>query len=307
VTSSCLACTVRDCGRALVHEGRALVCSAGHTFDLARAGYVNLLQPQDRRSPRAGDSREAVDARARLLSLGIGRHLVEQIVAEARALSLPTDASVLDLGCGTGELLADLTAGIGCRGIGIDLSVTAIERAARRHSITGPSDHRTHGPADPRTPGPADPRTVGPSDPRTLTWLVANADRRLPILDSSVALITTMHGRRNAPESARVLAGHGRLFVIVPGVHDLRELREAIDGRATEQDRVPGVLAEHATHFRFVRHRPLQEHHRLEPDALRLLLNATYRGVRHSVSDRVESLGILDVTLASDLLVFERP
>jgi hypothetical protein len=39
---------------------------------------------------------------------------------------------------------------------------------------------------------------------------------------------------------------------------------------------------------------------------LRLLLNATYRGVRHSVSDRVEKLGTLDVTLASDLLVFER-
>ena len=27
------------------------VCPRGHAFDVARSGYVNLLQPQDRRSP----------------------------------------------------------------------------------------------------------------------------------------------------------------------------------------------------------------------------------------------------------------
>jgi len=55
-----LACSVRGCGLPLTRRDRALVCSAGHAFDIARSGYINLLQPQDRRSLVAGDSKTAV-------------------------------------------------------------------------------------------------------------------------------------------------------------------------------------------------------------------------------------------------------
>ena len=41
-----LACTVRDCGLPLEKREREYVCEYGHTFDIARSGYVNLLQPQ---------------------------------------------------------------------------------------------------------------------------------------------------------------------------------------------------------------------------------------------------------------------
>ena len=44
-----LACSVRGCGRPLEKNDRALVCARGHSYDIARSGYVNLLQPQDRR------------------------------------------------------------------------------------------------------------------------------------------------------------------------------------------------------------------------------------------------------------------
>ena len=62
-----------------------------------------------------------------------------------------------DLGCGSGELLGALAAARDICGAGIDLSTAAVERAARRY--------------------PA------------LTWVVANADRRLPLLDASVHLV----------------------------------------------------------------------------------------------------------------------
>src|SRR4051812_46772176 len=70
-----LACSVRDCGLPLSRQLRTWTCGRGHSFDLARAGYVNLLQPQDRRSAYAGDQADAVAARARLLDNGIGIHL----------------------------------------------------------------------------------------------------------------------------------------------------------------------------------------------------------------------------------------
>src|SRR5450755_3800076 len=55
-----LLCTVRGCRRPLSRESNRFVCERGHSFDVARSGYLNLLQPQDRRSANPGDSKEAV-------------------------------------------------------------------------------------------------------------------------------------------------------------------------------------------------------------------------------------------------------
>ena len=54
--SAMLLCPVRDCRMALPREERRLLCPRGHSFDVARSGYINLLQPQDRRSKRPGDT-----------------------------------------------------------------------------------------------------------------------------------------------------------------------------------------------------------------------------------------------------------
>ena len=62
-----VACTVRGCGEPLrVLADGGWGCATGHRFDRARAGYVNLLQPQDKRSSNPGDESETVAARARL-------------------------------------------------------------------------------------------------------------------------------------------------------------------------------------------------------------------------------------------------
>src|SRR5260221_9755838 len=51
-------CTVRGCGAALGRDGQRLICSNGHAFDVSRSGYINLLQPQERRSEQPGGSEE---------------------------------------------------------------------------------------------------------------------------------------------------------------------------------------------------------------------------------------------------------
>ena len=111
-------------------------------------------------------------------------------------------------------------------GIGIDLSAAAAEFAARRF--------------------PA------------LTWVVANADRRLPLLDGSVDLVLSIHGRRNPPECARVLTAHGLLFVVLPAPDDLIELRTLVQGPAIERDRVDAMLGEHRADFEFADRFPIR-------------------------------------------------
>jgi len=98
-----LLCTVRGCHLPLTRteegSGRRLACPRGHSFDVARSGYINLLQPQDRRSKRPGDTPAAVAARRRLHDLGITAPLLNGIAELAQA---SPDDIVLDAGCGDG-------------------------------------------------------------------------------------------------------------------------------------------------------------------------------------------------------------
>ena len=267
-----LACTVRGCGRPLARRERALACEAGHAYDISRTGYINLLQPQDRRSRDAGDMATAVDARQSLLAAGLGRALIDSVAVHAATLS--PGSVVVDLGCGTGEAIGTMVERHAVAGIGIDLAARAIERGARRWP--------------------------------TATWVVANADRRLPLLDRSVSLLTSVHARRNPLDAARVLTDTGRLVVAVPAPDDLQELREAIAGRALERERADGVEREHSALFQLLDRVVVREQHHASRAVLLQLLQATYRGERHSALPRLAALDSLTITLSSEVMTFVR-
>jgi 23S rRNA (guanine745-N1)-methyltransferase len=266
-----LACTVRRCALPLHRSERRLTCPSGHSYDVARGGYVNLLQPQDKRSAAPGDTQAAIEARTRLLDQGVGRCLVDAVVERVGNLGLGGDRVVVDLGSGAGDMLAALSARYPVNGIGIDLSARAVALAARRFP--------------------------------SLTWVVGNADRRLPVLDEKAQLVLSIYGRRNPTECARILATRGALLVAVPAGDDLVELRAAIQGAGLDRDRTEAVAAEHEALFRVVERTSVREHHRLERATLLDLLRATYRGDRRTATVRAGSLDSLDVTLASDVVV----
>jgi SAM-dependent methyltransferase len=272
VTTVPLACTVRGCGRALTRANTAWTCDAGHAFDISRKGYVNLLQPQDRRSTAAGDTRAAVEARAHLLASGIGRGAINACAALVSAFPHGPDAVVVELGCGGGDVLSTIAHGRGELAIGIDLSVDAIGRAAAHH------------------PGHL--------------WVVANADRRLPLLDHSTDLVVSYHGRRNPAECRRILRPEGTLIVAVPAANDLVELREQLGGRAELQDRLEALVEEHRADFSVTATHHVEARHALSRDQVQWLMTGTYRGARHRAAAAVEHLDHLVVTVASDICVF---
>lgn len=265
-------CPVRTCGSPLTREAHAFRCPRGHSFDIARSGYCNLLQPQDSKSKHPGDPKEAVLARRRFLEAGHGDFLVAALLETFDALSLPPRPAVLDVGCGEGFFLGNLAREREIEGHGIDLSVPAIDLAARRWP--------------------------------ELSWFVVNADRTLPYAGASFDLALSLTARRNAPELRRILKPGGRLLVTIPGEDDLIELREAVQGEGVRRDRVPSVTVELSEHFELESHRSLRRRAHLETAALRDLLASTYRGARRSERERAEDLAALEVTFSLDLLIF---
>lgn len=266
-----LACSVRGCGLALERAGASCACPAGHAFDVARAGYVNLLQPQDRRSLAAGDAKETVAARRRLRERGLGA-AVDAALAELAAPHGFGSAAVADLGCGTGDHLARFAEGSERRCAGFDLSAAAIESAARRH--------------------PAG------------TWCVANCDRVLPIRAASVDVFLSIDARRPRDEFARCLRPGGALLVAVPGPGDLRELRAATLEDARDLPGLARVIEELAGAFELADRRTTAEVVVLDAQGLRDLSLATYRNARRREDERLVTLGSLRVTVAHEVGLF---
>lgn len=231
-----LLCPVRDCHLALARESRRLFCTRGHSFDAARSGYVNLLQPQERRSKDPGDTLEAVAARRRLHDLGVTAPLQAAI---ADLLHPNSDDVVLDAGCGDGFYLGSLAHQTGYDAHGVDISIPAVNAAARRY------------------PG--------------CEWIVANADRALPYADQSFSIVMSITARMNAPEFRRVLRADGRLLVAIPAPDDLGELRGA--GR----DRTARTLDTFAADFTFRELRRATTTADLDAQAVHDVLHSIYR------------------------------
>lgn len=265
-------CPVRGCQDRLRRDGRSFACSRGHSFDVARSGYVNLSQPQDKKSKSAGDSTEAVQARRRLNDGGLGGGLATILTETVRELTLRAKPSILDAGCGEGFHLAGLSAAIGGTGVGVDLSTTAIELAAKRY------------------PG--------------ISWIVANADRQLPFGPGSFDLILSITARHNSAEYRRLLARGGHLVVVIPASDDLIELREAILGQGSDRDRAEATAATYQPLFELRSRKTFRERRKLDRSTLVDLLASTYRGARKSQEELVRSLGDLEVTMSRDILVF---
>jgi 23S rRNA (guanine745-N1)-methyltransferase len=268
-----LLCPVRGCGLALARRERAYACLRGHSFDLARSGYVNLLQPQDRRSPNAGDSRAAVAARQRFLAAGHEAPFVRALLQTIAALGLPVGPAVLDVGCGTGFHLALIASELaGCEAHGVDLSVPAIELAAKGHPEA--------------------------------TFVVANADRSLPYAPGSFDLALSLTARRYGPELRRVLRETGALLVAVPGSDDLAELRAAVLGRPVLRDRAETTAEALAAEFSLAERTTVRWRADLDAAAVEDALAATYRGARSRERERAAALAGLKVTMSRELLAF---
>ena len=201
-------------GDLLTVSERSLKCPAGHSFDIAREGYVNLLPVQNKRSKDPGDSKEMIAARRRLLGSGVYEPIA-LVTSKAVLSALDTqaeDISCLDAGCGEGYYLRhlqQLATGRQFNFIGVDISKWAVQAAAKQ-----------------------DPCSV---------WVVGS-NAKLPIADGAVDIILCMFGFPVYEEFARTLKPRGRLIMIEPGPDHLQELR-AIIYPELKSKREPSELA----------------------------------------------------------------
>jgi 23S rRNA (guanine745-N1)-methyltransferase len=166
---------------------------------------------------------------------------------------------VLDAGCGDGFYLGALARQTGFDAHGLDISVPAVDAAARRY------------------PG--------------CEWIVANADRFVPYADRSFSIVLSITARMNAGEFRRILRDDGRLVVALPAPDDLIELRGA--GR----DRVARTVETFALDFTLVDRRRVSTVADLDAAAVHDVLHSIYRPMRSQPAAAMRVTFSLDLLL----------
>lgn len=187
-------------GSALRIADRSWRCADGHSFDIARQGYVHLLPVQNKRSKDPGDNKQMVAARQRFLSSGFYQPLADAINrAVFHEGFSESSIDCLDAGCGEGYYLRQLAHSapetVDLALVGLDISKWAILSAAKQD--------------------------------KSPAWVVGS-NANLPAMPETLDRILCLFGFPVYPEFARVLKSGGEIVQMDAGVDHLRELREII-------------------------------------------------------------------------------
>jgi len=118
------------CAGKLTVGEKTCTCPVGHSFDIAKSRYVNLLLNSAK--GHHGDDKLMVRSRAEFLNKGYYDRLSHE-AARLAAKYIPQGGVILDSGCGEGKYTAEVMDAVkGSHIIGIDISKDALIYAAKR-------------------------------------------------------------------------------------------------------------------------------------------------------------------------------
>lgn len=184
-------------GLSLTLSDRQWCCSNGHSFDVAKQGYVNLLPVQNKRSKDPGDSKAMVQARRRFLATQVYQPIAEAMTT----LSLEHGPNaILDAGCGEGYYLKQLLQRADQQAC--DLQVAALDISKWAMQAAAKQDKR-------------------------VTYMVAS-NAAIPLADNSIDVVLCVFGFPVESEFKRVLKPGGKVIMVDPGEEHLIELKRII-------------------------------------------------------------------------------
>lgn len=245
-------------------------CENGHSYDVAKQGYVNLLPVQNKRSKDPGDSKAMVQARREFLEQGYYEPLAQVLADTVLAQG---EQAVLDAGCGEGYYLRYLVEQAEQKGT--DLSVAALDISKWAVQAAAKRDKR-------------------------LSWMVAS-NNSIPLDDNSVDTLLCVFGFPVEAEFKRVLKPGGRLIMVDPAGDHLKELKAIIYSEIkTKSDNLPvnseywSLASEQRVTFKFELN---------NNDTIKNLLTMTPHLYRSSADGRERAGAISSLQLTADVWV----
>ncbi len=218
--------------------GNTLKCASGHSFDLAKEGYANLVT--HKLAASVGDSKEMLQARRSFLEHGnyqrlsallnelIISYLRQEVASDGNAEAeerLPRTV-VVDVGCGEGYYLGQMHQQLArtfptddfCL-LGLDIAKDALRMAAKRY--------------------------------KTVQFVVADLKAGLIFANDSAHVLLNIFAPRNINEFARVLMPGGIALVVIPQPTHLQQLRSLFHLLSIEEQKEQHVITQFLANAHF--------------------------------------------------------
>lgn len=268
MTKQILMCPV--CRQSLDLNEKTWRCGQGHSYDVAKQGYVNLHVVQHKHSKNPGDTPESVDARRAFLQGGYYQPLQHAVVALLKQLDVKT---VLDIGCGEGYYTSAMQQVVE-QCVGVDIAKNAVQRAAKLNT--------------------------------EVTWVVGTG-ATLPVLDQSMDACTSLFSPIPQAEIARILKDDGYLIVVTPASEHLYAMREALFEQVNPH--IPEKFVEQLQDlFELKQEQIINAPFVLDQQALKNLIAMTPYAYKASPERRLqlEQQSQLEVTASFQIYVFQK-
>ena len=203
-----------SCSNVLLLNNKVWACENGHSYDVAKEGYVNLLLVQYKNSKEPGDNKQMVNGRRAFLEQGFYQPLADAISKifnlHLETLADQTQVSFFDAGCGEGYYMNQVSqscqqAEIQLKFSGLDISKFAVQKAAKKY----PKNH----------------------------FAVASTFQ-LPLENNSQDAVLQIFAPSSELEVHRVLKSNGIWITVNPAANHLYEFKQALYDTPTEHKAV---------------------------------------------------------------------
>jgi 23S rRNA (guanine745-N1)-methyltransferase len=241
------ALTCPICDEPLQRSGGTLRCAAGHSVDIAREGYVNLIPAHHRRRGLEGDTPAMLRARRRFLEAGYFAPLLDLLCdliidQDTSPPGLDNPSAIAELGCGEGYYIGGIARrlreryGLTPPLFGMDLSRDAVRLAARHYP--------------------------------EVCFFVGDINRRVYLPSGSLRALLNIFAPRNPAEFTRLLAPRGRALIVIPAAEHLGSAREEFGLLDIQEEKEQRVLERLGADLHLVDRRELRYALQLAPAAV---------------------------------------
>lgn len=261
------------CTRSMLFENNTtLVCTEGHSYDLAKKGYIHLLsQSVDTKYDKA-----LFQSRQRIAESGFFTPLIEAIADLVESARLSENIAIFDAGCGEGSHLAQIQKYVtgNTIGFGADISKEGIQLAA--------------------------------SNPSKTIWLVADL-AKTPLANQKFPFILNVLSPSNYSEFDRLLTDDGQLIKVIPNSAYLQELRKIFYGDKENFDNEK-TMSRFQEKFDLIKNQEVKYQVRLEQPLLNDLVKMTPLSWSANEAKRkqVSDTSAMDITVDMTILVGKR-
>lgn len=250
---------------------KRFVCPKGHSFDMAKQGYINLLlhSKKDKHYDKASFER-----RHHILEAGFYKHILE--VIQTLLADNPAQTTLLDVACGEGYYSRQLAHNPRHSILAFDLSKESIQLAAKKDSH------------------------------QRVAWFVGDL-AKLPLASQSVDVILDIYSPSNYQEFKRVLKPGGKLIKVVTASHHLAELRQAAQAQLANKTYSNQAIRDHFSQaFPQFKHIHTSQTYPANPEELLTFAQMTPLFF-HVNLEQLDWQSLHEITIAADIFVATIP